>query len=127
MDMIKIELLTPSYDGQAVEWRRLAALEAEGDRFTWLEGDQSLLDFGVPVIDLLHQRRISFDENAEEWVRWLPTIFRGGDLVINVIEDTNPIPSELFETPNDGDEPLDLAEPLVELRESVWSHSRARA
>jgi hypothetical protein len=109
--MIKVELLTPNYDGDSVEWKRLALLEAQDDQFTWLAGDESLLDLGVSVVDLRNQRHLAFKDNPEEWVRWLPTLFRGGDLIVNVIEDTNPLPSDLFEMPSDGDGPLELHDP----------------
>ena len=106
--MIRIELLSPSLDGHSVHWERLGILEAEGRDLTWHEGNESLLDFTVPVMDLRGQRSLHFEEDQEEWVRSLWTIFRGGDIVINVIEDTNPLTSNLFETPNDGDEPINV-------------------
>ena len=83
----------------------------------------------MPVVDLRNQRRISFDENAEEWVRWLPTIFRSGDLLVNVIEDSNPIPSGLFEMPSGGDEPLELHDDAATHSPQVtaMSHTRTHA
>jgi len=111
--MIKVELLRPTYDGRTLLWQRLAVLAAEDDRFTWIEGDPSLLDRSVPVVDLRNGRRLTFAENPEEWVRGLPTLFRSGDVIVNVLEDTNPLPAELFNAPDDGDEPLELHDPAA--------------
>lgn len=118
--MIRIELLSPRLEDHSVEWERLALLEAEGRDLKWYEGEESsLLDFTVPVIDLRGQRSLKFEDDPEEWVRGLPTIFRAGDIVINVIEDTNPLPSDLLRRPNDGDEPIKV--------EPVGSHVGSHA
>lgn len=117
--MIRIELRTPRLDGHAVQWDRLALIEAEGRELKWYDGDESVLDFDIQVIDLRGQRSLKFEDDPEEWVRGLPTIFRNGDIVINVLEDTNPLPSDLFKTPTDGDEPIDV--------EPVETHSHRYA
>jgi len=117
--MIKIELLRPTYNGQNVLWQRLAVLSADEDRFSWIEGDPTLIDRSIPVADLRNGRPLTFDENPEEWVRCLPTLFRNGDLIVNVLEDTNPLPSELLKTPDSG-EPLELHDPA---RSHVGAHA----
>jgi len=117
--MIRIELLSPNYDGQSVVWQRLALLQAEGRELKWYEGNESLLDRSVPVMDLRRGRSLYYEQDPEEWVRGLPTLFRGGDIVVNVIEDTNPLPSQIYEAPSDGDAPITV--------EPTEAHANAHA
>lgn len=112
--MIKVELLSPNYNGETVEWQRLALLHAEGREVTWFEGDRDLVDLSVPVIDLRARQSLRYDDDPEEWVRGLPTIFRGGDIVVHVIEDTNPLPSDLQAMPSNGDAPITV-EPTADV------------
>ena len=106
--MIRIELLSPTYNDQTVSWERLAIIEAAGRDVKWFEGDESMLDLSIPVANLRTQQFVRFDEDPEEWVRGLPTLFRAGDIVVHVLEDTNPLPSDLFDPPTDGDAPMNL-------------------
>lgn len=102
--MIRVELLRAEFDGRTVDWQRLALIQAQGEEVT-CQGDASLLNFDVPVVDLRNKQQLLFNDNPEEWVRGLPTMFRGGDVVVHVLEDTNPIP---FEQGQPDDEPMEL-------------------
>jgi hypothetical protein len=106
--MIRIELLSPTYNGQAVEWERLAIIEASGSEVKWHEGDETLLDLNVPVANLRTEQFIRFQDDPEEWVRGLPTLFRAGDVVVNILEDTNPLPADVDHDPDGGDAPLNI-------------------
>jgi hypothetical protein len=102
--VIRVELLRPLFSQGDLHWERLAIIRANGRDVTWEEGDSDILSLATPVVDLRNQRQIRYTDDPEEWVRGLSTIFRGGDLVVNVLEDSNPLPAELFESPSDGGE-----------------------
>jgi hypothetical protein len=106
--VIRIELLNPSYNGKTVEWERLAIIEATGREVTWHEGSESLLDMSAPLANLRTREFIKFEDDPEEWVRGLPTMLRSGDVVVNVLEDTNPLPADMDDDPDDGDAPLNI-------------------
>lgn len=106
--MIRIELLSPTFNGETVDWERLAIIEASGRDVRWHEGDESMLDLNVPVANLRTEQFIRFADDPEEWVRGLPTMFRAGDIVVHVLEDTNPLPSETYDDPDDGDAPISI-------------------
>lgn len=91
--MVELEVRTPKLDeptGQ-IEWEvraRLKVMSGEVD----IEGDESLIDFSVPVVSFRTGEQVRFEDNKEEWARNLPSSYRAGDLVFAVIDDSDPPP-----------------------------------
>lgn len=91
--MIRTAIQTPRFDPDAVEvaWETLVELTVMDGELS-LDGDAGLLDFGVPIVNLRNGETIRYDDDPEEWVRFLPSAYRSGDLVAVVLEDDHPLP-----------------------------------
>jgi hypothetical protein len=66
--MIDIELRTPAYDAASGEadWMAVAGLRVVGQAYV-VRGDERLIDFRVPVLNLRTGERLRWEENKEEW------------------------------------------------------------
>lgn len=96
--MVELEIKTPNLreDTHDVEWVTLVRLRVSGETIE-IEGDESLIDFSIPVVSLRTGEPILFEQDREEWARNLPSAYRAGDYVVDVFRDDNPIsPAELL-------------------------------
>jgi len=97
--MVAVEIRSPIYNEESgqVEWRGLAWIKADGDKVE-VFGERMLVHaYDLKVVDVETGKQLSIDRDAEAWARNLPYAFRGGDLVAEVVIDSDP-PQEA-ETP----------------------------
>jgi hypothetical protein len=89
--MVELEILAAvDQRGLEPEWRPLVRLRVDRDDFQ-VAGDQNVLDFDMPVVSLRTGGQVRFEDDHEEWARSLPTAYRTGDVIVNVLHDDNPI------------------------------------
>lgn len=89
--MVELEILAAvDQHGHEPEWRPLVRLRVNRHDFQ-VEGDRNVLDFDTPVVSLRTGDQVRFEDDHEEWARSLPTAYRTGDVIVNVLHDDNPI------------------------------------
>lgn len=92
--MVELEILAAVGEhGQEPEWRPLVRLRVDRDDVQ-VEGDRDVLDFDMPVVSLRTGDQVRFENDPEEWARSLPTAYRTGDVIVNVLHDDNPTRAE---------------------------------
>lgn len=90
-DMVELEILAAvDQHGHEPAWRPLVRLSVDSHDFQ-VEGDRNVLDFDMPVVSLRTGDQVRFEDDPEEWARSLPTAYRTGDVIVNVLHDDNPI------------------------------------
>ncbi len=96
--MIDVELRTPTYDSGSgeTEWVAAAGLRVIGQEFD-VRGEERLINFHIPVLNLRTGERLRWEENREDWARNLATAYHSPDLVVVVLEDDDPIPQAALE------------------------------
>ncbi len=89
--MVELEILAAvDGHGHEPEWRPLVRLRVDSHNVQ-VEGDRNVLDFDMPVVSLRTGDQVRFEDDREEWARSLPTAYRTGDVIVNVLHDDNPI------------------------------------
>ncbi|HEV8686387.1 MAG TPA: hypothetical protein VGQ84_03865 [Gaiellaceae bacterium] len=89
--MVELEILIArDQQGDEAAWAPLARLRVD-DRHVEVEGDQTVIDFRLPLVSLRTGTQVRFEDDHEEWARSLPTAFRAGDVIVRVLHDDNPI------------------------------------
>jgi hypothetical protein len=89
--MVELEILAAvGRHGYEPEWHPLVRLRVDLHDFQ-VEGDGKVLDFDMPVVSLRTGDQVRFEDDHEEWARSLPTAYRTGDVIVNVLHDDNPI------------------------------------
>ena len=95
--MVELDIRIPPAPGEAGGFRTVARLRVAGERWA-IEGDGRLVDLDHPVPDQRtflstgERRRLTFDEDPEEWARNLPATLRGPGVVAVITSDTDPLP-----------------------------------
>jgi hypothetical protein len=112
--VIELEMVfTP--DSPSDEWRRVALLRVDGDA-VYLEGDETAIDFSLPVVSIRTGGQVLFQDDREEWARALPSAYRTGDIVVRVLHDDEPLRDDELQG-----QPVERHQ--VHLRERLGQHA----
>lgn len=91
--MVVAEVRTPFFNEERgqVDWRLLALVRAQGDELHVEAVSPEVFDVEMAVLDLATGRTLVARDDPEVWTRNLPYAFRAGDIVVNIITDSNPV------------------------------------
>jgi hypothetical protein len=90
--MVELEILMASdQHGDEAIWEPLVRLRVEARSVDIVSGDRGVVDFTMPVVSLRTHDQVSFEDDPEEWARSLPTAFRTGDVMVRILDDTDPL------------------------------------
>lgn len=87
--MVVVVIRSLFYDEEAGDqkFRQRATVLAEGMWFE-IKGEKALVAGGaLPVIDVSTGKQVRASDNAEVWARNLPSAFRAGDLIAEIVQD----------------------------------------
>jgi hypothetical protein len=89
--MVRVTFSAPHYDSQrkAVDYVVQAELIVDGHEHS-STGEVRWIDLSIPVIDPATGRQLVFEDDPEAWARLLPTAYRSGDIVLEVVEEMAP-------------------------------------
>jgi hypothetical protein len=95
--VVKVEF--EGADGEVV-----ATLEVAPAGIEKINDPADVVDFDAVTIGVHTGRRVSFDDDAEEWARSLPRVYRNAYLRAVVIDDDSPVSWQ-------DQEPIEIEEP----------------
>jgi hypothetical protein len=120
--MVVVEIRAPVYDEESsqVEWRLRALVKVDGEQLD-ITGEPLVVgDDTLTVVDIRTGKLLSRTHEPEAWTRNLPYAYRAGDLVAQVIIDTDP-----SQAPNEPEPSRDL--PNVPAPPAVIGRARTTA
>jgi hypothetical protein len=97
--MVKVEF--EGADGEVI-----ATLEVASAGIEKINDPEDVVDFAAVTIGVHTGRRVSFDDDPEEWARSLPRVYRNAYLRAVVIDDDNPVSWQ-------DQEPIEIEEPSL--------------
>ena|SRR2546430_8973001 len=93
--MVSLKFAIPRWDPDArrMEYRPVAEVWVNGPA-VHIEGDASVFDTAIPLIEPGTGERLTFEPDPERWARALPSAYRSGQLEVTAfVHADSPVPA----------------------------------
>jgi hypothetical protein len=87
--MVQVEIRCPRFSSSEIVWQPVARIRVDGAQAE-VDDPHSLIDRDLPVMHPDTRRPIRWEEEPEDWARYLASTLRGPELLAVVVADTNP-------------------------------------
>ncbi len=111
--MIHVRLITAQNLGEKVERRVAGEILADGAKLRM--NPEHVLPADLQVLSLRTGEPLTPDADAEEWVRSLQGSLRGVGMAVEVVQDTNPLPTVADDEPD-----FELSDQAATRAELAW-------